>query len=117
MDMRYSSRAAAVQRLLRLSGHLEGEDEEKDLQLTLNRRVAPRVEDAVRIDACERDALRDLTGEGDACRAGDVANARKHCSAAVLQLGVAEPHQGLVRDGLRDAQRVPDLTTRLLAPC
>ena len=37
-----------------------------------------------------------------------------HGGTAVLELRSAEPHHGLVRHGVRDAQRVPDLAASLL---
>eukprot|EP00967_Tisochrysis_lutea_P115551 scaffold185212_cov26-Tisochrysis_lutea.AAC.1 len=38
-----------------------------------------------------------------------------HGHTAVLKLGVAEPHDGLVGDGIGDAKRVPDLVASLLS--
>ena len=47
-------------------------------------------------------------------RGGTRIGATHHRSAAVLELRVAEPHEGLVGHGVRDGQRVPDLAARLL---
>ena len=37
-----------------------------------------------------------------------------HGATAVLELRSAEPHHGLVRHGVRDAERIPDLAASLL---
>ena len=104
-----------VVRLLRLRRQLEQEDQHEDLQLATLGDVGPRAEDAVGVDAREGNVARDVAREGDASRAGNVANRRKHRNAAVLQLGSAEPHERLVADGARDVERIPDLAAGLLA--
>mmetsp|Transcript_23516 Transcript_23516/g.71971 ORF Transcript_23516/g.71971 Transcript_23516/m.71971 type:complete len:202 (-) Transcript_23516:54-659(-) len=102
-------------RLLRLGGPLERKDDREDLQLASRRRSIPSSVRAGSADRGKSDALRDLTREGDAGGADHVANGSEHGHTAVLKLGVAEPHDGLVGDGIGDAKRVPDLVASLLS--
>mmetsp|Transcript_16925 Transcript_16925/g.55148 ORF Transcript_16925/g.55148 Transcript_16925/m.55148 type:complete len:254 (-) Transcript_16925:38-799(-) len=105
--------ATHVVRLLGLGSPLQRADEEKQLQLARGGHGVPCGEGPARPNARERHAVCKVPGEGDAELAHKAADSCGHGNAAVLQLGVTEPHDSLVGDRRRDAERVKHLAKSL----